>query len=74
MARLWGDMATHVVQEAAGHSYLAPATPCYQQVLRDYFERGVVPKGEEYMCKVDKRESHFPADHKPVSLDMMHML
>ncbi|KAJ7054746.1 hypothetical protein C8F01DRAFT_1162780 [Mycena amicta] len=48
-----GENAHHVIQESAGHSYLAPDTACAAEVIRAYFADGVMPEGNETRCARD---------------------
>ncbi|KAJ7248287.1 TAP-like protein-domain-containing protein [Mycena haematopus] len=46
-----GDSARLLLQDAPGHSYLAPTTACATKVISDYFARGVVPDDAEMRCE-----------------------
>ncbi|KAJ7122102.1 TAP-like protein-domain-containing protein [Mycena epipterygia] len=45
-----GDSARLLLQDVAGHSYLAPTTECAAQVIRSYFADGVIPEAPETRC------------------------
>ncbi|KAJ7143677.1 hypothetical protein C8R44DRAFT_758636 [Mycena epipterygia] len=45
-----GDSARLLLQDEAGHSYLAPATDCAAQVMRCYFADGVILEEPETHC------------------------
>ncbi|KAK7052459.1 hypothetical protein R3P38DRAFT_2860456 [Favolaschia claudopus] len=46
-----GDSARLLVQDVAGHSYLAPTTSCAARVISNYFAKGVIPEDAETFCK-----------------------
>ncbi|KAF7304321.1 Abhydrolase-4 domain-containing protein [Mycena chlorophos] len=45
--------AHHLIQDTAGHAYLAPDTACGAEVIRKYFVEGVLPQGRETRCVRD---------------------
>ncbi|KAJ6551736.1 TAP-like protein-domain-containing protein [Mycena capillaripes] len=53
-----GDSARLVVQGTVGHSYLAPATDCATNVIRNYFAGGIIPDDPETWCEREV-ESYF---------------
>lgn len=65
-----------VVQEAMGHcATFAAYSPCTKKIIADYFDKGVVPKGEA-VCDVDcgpwddscKPATAFSSEHVPETL------
>ncbi|KAJ6570019.1 hypothetical protein B0H10DRAFT_2108868 [Mycena sp. CBHHK59/15] len=46
-----GSSARHLVQGAAGHSYLTPTTRCATKVVQGYFADGIIPEEPETWCE-----------------------
>ncbi|KAJ6629308.1 TAP-like protein-domain-containing protein [Mycena sp. CBHHK59/15] len=46
-----GSSARHLVQGAAGHSYLTPTTRCATKVVQGYFADGIIPEESETWCE-----------------------
>ncbi|KAJ7578000.1 hypothetical protein C8J56DRAFT_970127 [Mycena floridula] len=59
----FGSSARLLVQEVAGHSYLAPITDCAMKVISDYFTNEIIPVNDETWCK----REHFDYFPEPES-------